>query len=203
MCVCCYFVTDVFELTQCALCFPAGLLSQLSSCSSHGAARMSPALVAQRRSSSTSQKIKVDFDQSTGEHFANTDCAGERMLFKWDMKYSCKWVASKYLGESYVNTAVCGKFSWLCLSSKSLVSQTLTPASSTPVGTWGSSPAVACSAQSWASTTITRGSWSQSAGLEVVNYIKGSHNRNTLTVNRPVTHQSCIIMKLNKSYCLV
>lgn len=43
-----------------------GLLSQLSSCTSHGAARMSPALVAQRRSSSTSQKIKVDFDQSTG-----------------------------------------------------------------------------------------------------------------------------------------
>ncbi|CAI5674257.1 enoyl-CoA delta isomerase 1, mitochondrial isoform X2 [Oreochromis niloticus] len=43
-----------------------GLLSQLSSCSSHGAAHMSPALVAQRRSSSTSQKIKVDFDQSTG-----------------------------------------------------------------------------------------------------------------------------------------
>lgn len=80
-CVCCCFVTDDFELTQCAVCSCAGLLSQLS-CSGHAAARMSPALVAQRRSSSTSQKIKVDFDQSTGEHFANTDCAGERMLCK-------------------------------------------------------------------------------------------------------------------------
>lgn len=53
------------------LCSCAGLLSQLS-CSGHAAARRAPALVAQRSSSSTSQKIKVDFDQSSGEHFANT-----------------------------------------------------------------------------------------------------------------------------------
>lgn len=68
-CVCCCFVTDDFELRVLRSC--AGLLSQLS-CSGHAAARRAPALVAQRSSSSTSQKIKVDFDQSSGEHFANT-----------------------------------------------------------------------------------------------------------------------------------
>lgn len=41
-----------------------GVLSQLSSCSSH--ARVSPVLVAQQRNNSSSQKIQVDFDQSTG-----------------------------------------------------------------------------------------------------------------------------------------
>lgn len=44
----------------------SGLLSQLSSCSSHGRVCVSPVLVAQRRNNSTSPKIKVDFDQSTG-----------------------------------------------------------------------------------------------------------------------------------------
>ncbi|XP_030590728.1 enoyl-CoA delta isomerase 1, mitochondrial-like [Archocentrus centrarchus] len=42
------------------------LLSQLSSCSNHGTARVAPVLVAQGRNSSTSQQVKVDFDQSTG-----------------------------------------------------------------------------------------------------------------------------------------
>ncbi|XP_070779265.1 enoyl-CoA delta isomerase 1, mitochondrial isoform X2 [Enoplosus armatus] len=42
------------------------LLSQWSSCSSHGRVCVSPVLVAQRRNNSTSPKIKVDFDQSTG-----------------------------------------------------------------------------------------------------------------------------------------
>uniref|UniRef100_A0A3Q1FJV8 Enoyl-CoA delta isomerase 1, mitochondrial n=1 Tax=Acanthochromis polyacanthus TaxID=80966 RepID=A0A3Q1FJV8_9TELE len=40
-----------------------GVFSQLSSCS-HG--RVSPVLVAQQRNNSTSQKVQVDFDQSTG-----------------------------------------------------------------------------------------------------------------------------------------
>ncbi|XP_042361771.1 enoyl-CoA delta isomerase 1, mitochondrial [Plectropomus leopardus] len=42
------------------------VFSGLLSCSSHGRVCVSPVLVAQRRSSSTSPKIKVDFDQSTG-----------------------------------------------------------------------------------------------------------------------------------------
>nr|XP_033499779.1 enoyl-CoA delta isomerase 1, mitochondrial [Epinephelus lanceolatus] len=44
----------------------SGLLSQWSSCSSNGRVCVSPVLFAQRRNNSTSQKIKVDFDQSTG-----------------------------------------------------------------------------------------------------------------------------------------
>lgn len=44
----------------------SSLLSQLSSCSSHGTVRVSPAFVAQRRNNSTTPKVKVDFDQSTG-----------------------------------------------------------------------------------------------------------------------------------------
>ncbi|XP_070779264.1 enoyl-CoA delta isomerase 1, mitochondrial isoform X1 [Enoplosus armatus] len=47
-------------------CGALGLLSQWSSCSSHGRVCVSPVLVAQRRNNSTSPKIKVDFDQSTG-----------------------------------------------------------------------------------------------------------------------------------------
>ncbi|XP_074552456.1 enoyl-CoA delta isomerase 1, mitochondrial [Halichoeres trimaculatus] len=47
-------------------CGVSNLLSQLSSCSSHGAARVSPAFVAQRRNNSTTPKVKVEFDQSTG-----------------------------------------------------------------------------------------------------------------------------------------
>lgn len=47
-------------------CGLSGLLSQWSSCSSHGRVCVSPVLVAQRRNNSTSPKIKVDFDQSTG-----------------------------------------------------------------------------------------------------------------------------------------
>ncbi|KAM9346381.1 enoyl-CoA delta isomerase 1, mitochondrial [Symphorus nematophorus] len=47
-------------------CGLSGLLSHWSSCSSHGRVFVSPVLVAQRRSSSTSPKIKVDFDQSSG-----------------------------------------------------------------------------------------------------------------------------------------
>ncbi|KAF3699647.1 Enoyl-CoA delta isomerase 1, mitochondrial [Channa argus] len=43
-----------------------GLLSQLSSCSSHGRVCVSPVLVTQQRNNSTSPKIRVDFDQSTG-----------------------------------------------------------------------------------------------------------------------------------------
>ncbi|KAI3360224.1 hypothetical protein L3Q82_014534, partial [Scortum barcoo] len=42
------------------------LLSQRASCSSHGRVCVSPAVVAQRRNNSTSPKIKVEFDQSTG-----------------------------------------------------------------------------------------------------------------------------------------
>ncbi|XP_035471901.2 enoyl-CoA delta isomerase 1, mitochondrial [Scophthalmus maximus] len=44
----------------------SGLLSQLSSCSSHVRVCVSPVLVAQQRSNSTSPKLKVDFDQSSG-----------------------------------------------------------------------------------------------------------------------------------------
>ncbi|XP_027140654.1 enoyl-CoA delta isomerase 1, mitochondrial [Larimichthys crocea] len=44
----------------------SGLLSRLSSCSSHGRVCVSPVLVAQRRNNSTSPKLKVDFNQSTG-----------------------------------------------------------------------------------------------------------------------------------------
>ncbi|XP_038548821.1 enoyl-CoA delta isomerase 1, mitochondrial [Micropterus salmoides] len=44
----------------------SSLLSQRSSCHSHGRVCLSPVLVAQRRNNSTSPKIKVDFDQSTG-----------------------------------------------------------------------------------------------------------------------------------------
>ncbi|XP_029294182.1 enoyl-CoA delta isomerase 1, mitochondrial [Cottoperca gobio] len=47
-------------------CGLSGLLSQWSSCSSHGRVCVSPVLVAQLRNNSTSPKIKVDFDQSTG-----------------------------------------------------------------------------------------------------------------------------------------
>lgn len=43
-----------------------GVFSQLSSCSSHGRAHVSPVLIAQRRNNSTSPKLQVDFDQSTG-----------------------------------------------------------------------------------------------------------------------------------------
>uniref|UniRef100_A0A672G5T0 Enoyl-CoA delta isomerase 1, mitochondrial n=1 Tax=Salarias fasciatus TaxID=181472 RepID=A0A672G5T0_SALFA len=43
-----------------------GLFSQLSSSSRHGRVCVSPVLVAQQRNNSTAQKIKVDFDQSTG-----------------------------------------------------------------------------------------------------------------------------------------
>lgn len=44
----------------------SGLLSQWSSCSGHGRVCVSPVLVAQRRNNSTSPKIKVELDQSTG-----------------------------------------------------------------------------------------------------------------------------------------
>ncbi|XP_045897474.1 enoyl-CoA delta isomerase 1, mitochondrial [Micropterus dolomieu] len=44
----------------------SSLLSQRSSCRSHGRVCVSPVLVAQQRNNSTSPKIKVDFDQSTG-----------------------------------------------------------------------------------------------------------------------------------------
>ncbi|XP_070836696.1 enoyl-CoA delta isomerase 1, mitochondrial-like isoform X1 [Chaetodon trifascialis] len=44
----------------------SGLLSQWSSCSSHGTVCVSPVLVAPQRNNSTSPKLKVDFDQSTG-----------------------------------------------------------------------------------------------------------------------------------------
>ncbi|XP_076609750.1 enoyl-CoA delta isomerase 1, mitochondrial [Chaetodon auriga] len=47
-------------------CGLSGLLSQWSSCSSHGRVCVSPVLVAQQRNNSTSPKLKVDFDQSTG-----------------------------------------------------------------------------------------------------------------------------------------
>ncbi|XP_061892433.1 enoyl-CoA delta isomerase 1, mitochondrial isoform X1 [Entelurus aequoreus] len=43
-----------------------GLLSQLSSSSSHGRVRASSGFVAQQRKNSTTPKIAVDFDQSTG-----------------------------------------------------------------------------------------------------------------------------------------
>ncbi|KAM4531814.1 enoyl-CoA delta isomerase 1, mitochondrial [Odontesthes bonariensis] len=49
--------------TKCGL---SGLLSQLSSCSSHGRVCVSPVLIAQWRNNSTLPKIKVDLDQSTG-----------------------------------------------------------------------------------------------------------------------------------------
>ncbi|XP_062264519.1 enoyl-CoA delta isomerase 1, mitochondrial [Platichthys flesus] len=44
----------------------SGLLSQLPSCSSHVRPRAPAVLVSQQRNNSTSPKIKVDFDQSTG-----------------------------------------------------------------------------------------------------------------------------------------
>ncbi|XP_039980283.1 enoyl-CoA delta isomerase 1, mitochondrial [Xiphias gladius] len=44
----------------------SGLLSQLSTCSSHVRMCVPPVTVSQRRNNSTSPKIKVDFDQSTG-----------------------------------------------------------------------------------------------------------------------------------------
>ncbi|KAM8724012.1 enoyl-CoA delta isomerase 1, mitochondrial [Acanthopagrus schlegelii] len=47
-------------------CGLTALLSQRSSCSSHGRVCMSPVLISQQRNNSTSSKIKVDFDQSTG-----------------------------------------------------------------------------------------------------------------------------------------
>lgn len=47
-------------------CGVSNLLSRLSSCSSHGRVCVSPVLVAQRRNNSTSPKLKVDFNQSTG-----------------------------------------------------------------------------------------------------------------------------------------
>ncbi|XP_074511282.1 enoyl-CoA delta isomerase 1, mitochondrial-like [Sebastes fasciatus] len=47
-------------------CNLSALLSQRSSCSSHGRVCVSPVLVAQRRNNFTSPKIEVDFDQSTG-----------------------------------------------------------------------------------------------------------------------------------------
>ncbi|XP_029946176.1 enoyl-CoA delta isomerase 1, mitochondrial-like [Salarias fasciatus] len=47
-------------------CALTGLFSQLSSSSRHGRVCVSPVLVAQQRNNSTAQKIKVDFDQSTG-----------------------------------------------------------------------------------------------------------------------------------------
>ncbi|XP_072224982.1 enoyl-CoA delta isomerase 1, mitochondrial [Leuresthes tenuis] len=47
-------------------CGLSGLLSPLSSCSSHGRVCVSPVLIAQQRNNSTSPKIKVDLDQSTG-----------------------------------------------------------------------------------------------------------------------------------------
>ncbi|XP_029945553.1 enoyl-CoA delta isomerase 1, mitochondrial-like isoform X1 [Salarias fasciatus] len=47
-------------------CALTGLFSQLSSSSRHGRVCASPVLVAQQRNSSTSQNIKLDFDQSTG-----------------------------------------------------------------------------------------------------------------------------------------
>lgn len=43
-----------------------GLLSQLSSSSSHGRVYVSPFLLSQRRNNSTSSKINVEFDKSTG-----------------------------------------------------------------------------------------------------------------------------------------
>ncbi|XP_056264173.1 enoyl-CoA delta isomerase 1, mitochondrial-like isoform X2 [Pseudoliparis swirei] len=43
-----------------------GLLSQRSSCSSHGRECATPVLAAQRRNNSTAPKIAVEFDQSTG-----------------------------------------------------------------------------------------------------------------------------------------
>ncbi|KAG7504471.1 enoyl-CoA delta isomerase 1, mitochondrial [Solea senegalensis] len=43
-----------------------GLFSQLSSCSSHVRVRGSPVLVTQQRKSSTTPRIKVEFNQSTG-----------------------------------------------------------------------------------------------------------------------------------------
>ena len=54
------------------LCFFEGLLSSLSSCSSHGRVCVSPVVIAQQRNNSTSSKIKVDLDQSTGDHYYHT-----------------------------------------------------------------------------------------------------------------------------------
>uniref|UniRef100_A0A4W6F1T2 Enoyl-CoA delta isomerase 1, mitochondrial n=1 Tax=Lates calcarifer TaxID=8187 RepID=A0A4W6F1T2_LATCA len=48
------------------VCVRAGLLSQLSSHSSHARVCVSPVLVAQQRNNSTTPKVKVEFDQSTG-----------------------------------------------------------------------------------------------------------------------------------------
>uniref|UniRef100_A0A4W6F2I0 Enoyl-CoA delta isomerase 1, mitochondrial n=1 Tax=Lates calcarifer TaxID=8187 RepID=A0A4W6F2I0_LATCA len=48
------------------VCVCAGLLSQLSSRSSHARVCVSPVLVAQQRNNSTTPKVKVEFDQSTG-----------------------------------------------------------------------------------------------------------------------------------------
>lgn len=48
--------------------FYKGLLSRLSLSSSHGRACVSPILTTQQRNQSS--KIKVDFDQSTGEYCA-------------------------------------------------------------------------------------------------------------------------------------
>lgn len=47
-------------------CSLSSLLSQRSSCNSHVRGCVSPVLVAQRRNNSTSPKVKVEFDQSTG-----------------------------------------------------------------------------------------------------------------------------------------
>ncbi|XP_018554059.1 enoyl-CoA delta isomerase 1, mitochondrial isoform X3 [Lates calcarifer] len=47
-------------------CGLPGLLSQLSSHSSHARVCVSPVLVAQQRNNSTTPKVKVEFDQSTG-----------------------------------------------------------------------------------------------------------------------------------------
>ncbi|KAM6966174.1 enoyl-CoA delta isomerase 1, mitochondrial [Tautogolabrus adspersus] len=47
-------------------CGLSSLLSQLSSCSSHGGVRVSPAFIAQRRNNSSVSAVKVNFDQSTG-----------------------------------------------------------------------------------------------------------------------------------------
>ncbi|XP_008293728.1 enoyl-CoA delta isomerase 1, mitochondrial [Stegastes partitus] len=44
----------------------SGVLSQLSSCSSHGRVHVSPVVIAQRRNNSTSPRLQVDLDQGTG-----------------------------------------------------------------------------------------------------------------------------------------
>ncbi|XP_029914854.1 enoyl-CoA delta isomerase 1, mitochondrial [Myripristis murdjan] len=53
-------------LRNSAKCGFSGLLSQLSSSGSHGRVYVSPFLLSQRRNDSTSSKINVDFDRSTG-----------------------------------------------------------------------------------------------------------------------------------------